>query len=154
MKVDVAEGRKIEHPLGNDASVANDNDRIRMKGRKLRPEFLIHLDAIRLGDWNPESRRRLFYRRANEFETASFGTIRLGNHKVSAEAGRGQLFERRNSESRRAAENEIQRHCVIGRSGDYSIAECLVRGLEVLAVALPQFLPFSRLDQLSNFALH
>jgi len=48
VQVDVAERRKIEHPLRNDAAVAHHDDGVRLESRKLSAEIGIVLDALRL----------------------------------------------------------------------------------------------------------
>ncbi len=50
VQVDVAERRKIEHPLRNDAAVADDDDGVGFEGGELGAEFVVGLDAVGLGD--------------------------------------------------------------------------------------------------------
>jgi len=50
VQVDVADRREIEHPLRNDAAVANDDDGVWFQGGELGAEFLVSLDAVGLGD--------------------------------------------------------------------------------------------------------
>ena len=114
MEVDVAEWRKIEHPLRDYAAVADDDDRVGLEGGELGAEFVVGLDAFGLGDREIQLERGLFDWRLDEFEAASFGTVGLSDDEVDAESGVDQLFECGDGEARRAAENEIQRHLVIG----------------------------------------
>ena len=58
MQVDVAQRRQIDHPLRNDASVADDDDRLRRDAFQLRAKFLVVLDLLRLGDRKIELRAR------------------------------------------------------------------------------------------------
>ena len=50
VQVDVAEWREIEHPLRNDAAVADDDDGVGLEGGELGAEFVVGLDAVGLGD--------------------------------------------------------------------------------------------------------
>ena len=50
VQVDVAERREIEHPLRNDAAVADDDDGVGLEGGELGAEFVVGLDAVGLGD--------------------------------------------------------------------------------------------------------
>ncbi len=50
VQVDVAEGRKVEHPLGDDASVADDDDGVGLEGGELGAEFVVGLDAVGLSN--------------------------------------------------------------------------------------------------------
>ncbi len=108
VQVDVAERREIEHPLGNDAAVADDDDGVRLEGGELGAEIVVGLDAVGLGDGEIQFERGFFDGRWDEFEAASFGTIGLSHDEMDAEAGVDQLFKRGDGEVRRAAENEIE----------------------------------------------
>src|ERR1017187_6077238 len=106
MEIDVAEWREIEHPLGNNAAIANDDDGGGLQRGELGAEFVVGLDAVRLRDRQVQSQRRLFDRRGNEFEAASLGTIWLSYDEMNAEPSFDELLECGDGEARRAAENE------------------------------------------------
>ena len=50
VQVDVAERREIEHPLRNDAAVADDDDGVGLECGELGAKFVVGLDAVRLSD--------------------------------------------------------------------------------------------------------
>ncbi len=62
MQVDVTERREIEHPLGNDAAVADDDDGVGLEFGELGAEFVVGLDAFGLGDRKMQLQRRFFDR--------------------------------------------------------------------------------------------
>ena len=84
VQIDVAEGRKLEHPLGNDAAVADDDDGVGLERAQLSAEFVIASNSVRLGDRKVQTQSGFFHRRRDQFEAASFWTIRLGNHEMQA----------------------------------------------------------------------
>ena len=47
MQVNVAKTRQVNHPLWNDASIADYDNCVRINGSKLGPELAIILDAVR-----------------------------------------------------------------------------------------------------------
>ena len=49
MKIDVAELGQIDHPLRNDAAIADHDDRFRRNALQLRAKFIVVLDLLRLG---------------------------------------------------------------------------------------------------------
>jgi hypothetical protein len=108
VEVEVAEGRKIEHPLRNDAAVADNDDGVGLEGGELGAKFVVSLDAVGLGKGEIEFQCRFFDWRLHEFEAAPFGTIGLSDDEMNAESGGDQLFERGDGEARSAAENEIE----------------------------------------------
>ncbi len=63
VQVDVAERRQVDHPLRNDAAVADDNDRLRPDALELRTKFFVVLDLLRLDDGQVELQRFALYRR-------------------------------------------------------------------------------------------
>ena len=105
VQVDVAERREIEHPLRDDAAVADDDDGVGLEGGELGAEFFVGLDAVGLGDGEIQFQGGLFYWAMHEFEAAAFGAVGLRDDEVDAESGGDQFFERRDGEGRRAAEN-------------------------------------------------
>jgi len=110
VEVDVAERREIEHPLRDDAAVADDDDGVGLEGDELSAEFFVLLDSVGLGDGKVQLERRLFDRGSDKFETAAFGTVGLSHDEVHAESGVNQCFQRRYGEERRPAEDEIEGH--------------------------------------------
>ena len=109
MEIDVAEGRKVEHPLRNDASVADDDDGVGFDGGELGAEFVVGLDAVGLRDGKIQFQGGMFDGRRDEFEAAAFGAIGLGDYEVDAVIG-GEFFERRDGEAWGSAEDEIEGH--------------------------------------------
>ena len=59
MQVDVAERREVEHPLRDDAAVADYDDGVGLEGGELRAEFFVGLDAVGLGDREIQFQRGL-----------------------------------------------------------------------------------------------
>ena len=50
VEINVTQRREIEHPLRDDAAVADDDDGLRFDGGELAAEFVVGLDAVGLGD--------------------------------------------------------------------------------------------------------
>ena len=108
VQVDVAERREIEHPLGNDAAVADDDDGVGLEGGELGAEFVVGLDAVGLGDGKVQFQGGLFDGRWDEFEAAAFGAVGLSDDEMDAESGGDKFLERGDGEARGSAENEIE----------------------------------------------
>src|SRR5208283_70165 len=109
MQVDVAEPGQIEHPLRNQASVADNHDPIWLEAAELRAEFVVGFDTLRLADRKAELQRRLFNRRSNQLQSASLRTVWLSHHQTHPEPRRDQLFQRRHRKLGSAAEDETKR---------------------------------------------
>lgn len=86
MEVDVSMTRQIEHPLRDDAAVADHDDCIRVDARKLSAEFVVGLDSIGLGNRKTQLLRGLFNRGRNEFEASPLRAIWLGDDKMDTVA--------------------------------------------------------------------
>src|SRR5262245_15079237 len=108
MKINVAEGRQIEHPLRDNAAVADDDDGFGFKRGKLAAEFFVIFYLVGLRDRNFQAKRGLFYGRRNEFKTATLGAVRLRNDEAYTKSCARQTFERGNSKKWRTAEDEIE----------------------------------------------
>ena len=78
MEIDVAERREVEHPLGNDAAVADDDDGVGLEGGELGAEFVVGLDAVGLGDGEVQFQSGFFDGGLDEFQAASLGAVGLG----------------------------------------------------------------------------
>ena len=89
MQVDVAEGREVEHPLRDDAAIADDDDGVGFDGGELGTELIVRLDLVGLRDGKIQFLRGLFYRRSDELEAASFWAVGLGDDEVDTMARRG-----------------------------------------------------------------
>jgi hypothetical protein len=50
VQINVSVGRDVEHPLGNDATVGDDEDGVRGDALELGAEFEIIFDLLGLGD--------------------------------------------------------------------------------------------------------
>ena len=109
MKVDVAQRRKIEHPLRNDPAVTDHDDGSGLEGRELSAESVVVLDAFRLGDRQPQMQSTQLDRGRNTFESSPLGTIRLRDHEADAKSSADQPVEGRNGKTWRAAKHEIER---------------------------------------------
>jgi len=108
VQVDVAESGEIKHPPWNDAPVADHDDGIEFEIRELSAEVPVVLDALRLRDRQSVLQRALLDGRGDEFQAASFGTIRLRHYQGHAESSLDQPVECWHGEARRAAKDEIQ----------------------------------------------
>ena len=106
MQVQISESRKIDHPLRNDAAIAHDNDGVRVDRRQLIAEFGVILDGSGLHDGNPQVRRRIFHRRNCNFHPASARPIGLRYRQHHGMPRIDQSLQGRDSESRRATENQ------------------------------------------------
>src|ERR1700736_5652826 len=100
MQVDVAPPRQIDHPLRNDASVTNHYDCVGLEGGKLRAEFDVVLDALRLGDRQLEREGRLLYRRRSKHESTSARLVWLRDHQSNLKARMSQRFQRGHGKAR------------------------------------------------------
>ena len=82
MQIDIAKRREIEHPLRNDAAVADDDDRVWFDGGDLSPELIVGLDALGLRDGQVEFERRFLDWRSDEFQSSTsfskVGTAKRG----------------------------------------------------------------------------
>ncbi len=108
MQVDVAERRKIEHPLRDDAAVTNHDDGVGLEGGELSTEIVVVLDVLRLGDWQSQLQGAVFNRGGKQFEAAPLGTIRSGDQEINVESSLDQSVKHRYSKTRRAAKDEIE----------------------------------------------
>ena len=59
VQVDITEGWKVEHPLRNEAAVADDDDGFGLECGELGAEFVVVLDLVGLYYWQRESNRGL-----------------------------------------------------------------------------------------------
>ncbi len=114
MQVYISKPGKINHPLRNDAAIANNNDRVRANRNKLVAEFGIVLDGTGLQHGNAEAERRLFHGRNGHFHPPSARPIGLRHHQRNGMPGRDQFLQRRDSETRSAAENQKHKSQVSG----------------------------------------
>src|SRR5437016_10437740 len=110
MNIDVAKGRKLQHPGRNDAPISNHDDGIRRDRPKLLLEFIVLLDLVRLDHRKPEPGRRLLDRRRRHDHASPLRTVRLGNDKLDSEALGGELLQGRNGELRSAAKHQLHFH--------------------------------------------
>ena len=90
---------EIEHPLGNDASVADHNDGVRLESSKLGAEIFVVLDLIWLRDRQAKFCRALFDWRPGERKASAFGTIRPSNDQAHPKPCSDKLFQRGDGES-------------------------------------------------------
>src|SRR5262249_36545438 len=109
MKIQIAESRKVEHPLGNDAAVADHDDRVWFTSSEFRAKFVVGFNFFWLRDGNAEAQRGLFDRRERHFHATSMSTIRLRDHQRYGITCRDKLFQGRNSKGRSAAKDQCHR---------------------------------------------
>jgi hypothetical protein len=69
MQIQIAKSRQIEHPLGNNAPVGDDENRIRLDRLQLRAEVGVGLNLLRLRDADPGFQRKAIF---------SVGTAKAG----------------------------------------------------------------------------
>ena len=103
MQIDVAEGRQVNHPLGNDASVADDEDGLGSKCSELGAEGVIVLDFFRLRERKAEIHCGLLYGRCGGFHAAAFGLIGLRHNQRNRIAGSHHCLQRGDCEERGSA---------------------------------------------------
>ena len=108
MQIDVAKRRQIDHPLRNDASIADYDDCVGLEGGELGAEFVVVLDALGLRDRQIKREGGLFYRRMSKHKTTSPRSVRLRDHQANREARVDQLLQRGHGKARRAAEDESE----------------------------------------------
>ena len=109
MQVDIAERRKIEHPLRNDAPITDYDDGVGFEIGKLSAKVIIVLDAFGLRNRQSEFQCGLFDRGRDDFEAASLWPIRLRHHESDVKSSLDQLIERRHREARRTAKSKVKR---------------------------------------------
>src|SRR5437868_13929990 len=105
MQIDVAVLRQGQHPRGNDAPIANDDDRVRAHRLKLRAEVSIALDLLRLSEGESMSETRLLHGRRRKLQAAAARPVRLRDYQTQVMSCLDQTLEGRHRELRRAAEN-------------------------------------------------
>ena len=109
MQIQISEPGKINHPLRNDAAIADDNDRIRSNCHKLVAEFGIVFDGNGLYHGNAQAGGRILHRRNRHFHAAPARPIRLRHHHRHGMTGLDQSLQGRDSEARSATENQEHR---------------------------------------------
>jgi hypothetical protein len=76
--VDVAEAGEVEHPLGDDAAVGDDDDGVGGYGFEAGTEFGVGLEALGLEDGEAEGESELLDGGDVELELAAGGAVGLG----------------------------------------------------------------------------
>ncbi len=99
--------RKVDHPLRDDASIANYDDGFWRDLLQLSPKLVVVLDLFRLDDWQVQLECGPLYRRGRYFHAAATGAVRLGHDQLHAETCRNQLFQRGHGERRGAAKHQV-----------------------------------------------
>src|SRR5579884_2453922 len=107
MQIQVTERRKVNHPLRNDASVTNHDDRSRIERRELCAKIFVVLDFLRLHHGNSELHRLFFDRGSRQFKTAPAGPVGLRDDQLYVKSALEQAFERGHGESWRSAEYKV-----------------------------------------------
>ena len=114
MNIDVPARGQREHPGRNDASVPHDDDGFRRQIGKLLLKLFVLPDFFRLDDRQVQLLRRLLHRRSSQFHATPLGPVRLGHHQLHVKSGRRQPLQRRNSELRSPAEDQLHFHSPCG----------------------------------------
>ena len=100
VQVDVAQRRQVNHPLGNDAPIAHDDDSVRLQLSELISELFIVPDFVGLKDWQGQIQRTFLDRGRSQLKPAPARPVRLRDDEVDRESGFHQLFQRGDSEAR------------------------------------------------------
>jgi hypothetical protein len=87
MEVDVAVLREIEHPLGDDASVGDDEDGFGADVFELLAKLRVVLDLLRLHDGEVVLERYALYGRGLQLHAATCCAVRLGDDEGDLVAG-------------------------------------------------------------------
>ena len=120
VQVEISKTREIEHPLRDDAAVADDNDRVRVESRKLLPEFVVVFDFVGLRDWKFQADGCVFYGGDCQIHSAAAWTVRLRDDQRHGVAGLYQLLEGWDGKARGAAEDQEHRSRVTGHRSSKS----------------------------------
>src|SRR5271169_6380493 len=107
MQVDVAKWRQIEHPLGNDATVGDDDDRVRSYRGQPLAEFLVVLDLLRLKDFEAGRLGHLLDRRSDQLHPSPAWPVRLGEYERNLVTGIDERQQCGHSKLRRPAEDQL-----------------------------------------------
>src|SRR5215469_2106837 len=105
--------REVEHPLRDDAPVSDYDDGISVDRSELGAKFFVGFNAVRLSDRKAQPMRGLFHRGCDQFEATPLGAVGLSDYEMDAVACDGESLQRRDGETRSAAEDKIERHFVI-----------------------------------------
>ena len=108
MQVDVAERRQFDHPLRNNAAIADNDDHLRVERFQLAAKIGVVLDCVWLRDGKAQQGRGLFDRANGHFHATAFGFVGAGDDELYIEADFRQLLQCRNCKGGRAAEHEME----------------------------------------------
>src|SRR5581483_3405240 len=108
VQVQISQRREINHPLRDDAAIADHNDPVRFQVGESGLELLVLLDLVGLHYRNPQACGGLLDRRRREFHAASPGPVRLRNYQAYRKSGVCEPLQRRNCKLWRAAEDETR----------------------------------------------
>src|SRR5882762_11919551 len=92
MHVKVAKGWKVDHPLRDDAAVANDDEGIRFELGELIAKILVVLDLVGLSDRKAELQGSFLNRRRRQLHPAATRSVRRGDDQAHGEPGLDQLL--------------------------------------------------------------
>ena len=87
VQIQVPEPRKIDHPLRNDAAVADDDDGVGANRGKLISEFHVVLDRCGLHYSKTQADRPILHGRDGYFHSAPAGPIGLRDHQGQEKTG-------------------------------------------------------------------
>src|ERR1019366_1999435 len=99
MQIQISKPRKIDHPLRDDAAVADDDNRVWANRRELVAEFGVVLDGRGLHDGNAQVDCGIFHWRNGHFHPASARAIGLRHHQRHGMSSADQFLKGRDSET-------------------------------------------------------
>lgn len=103
--IDVAEARQVEHPLGDDAAVGDDDDGVGGYGFEAGAEVEIGFEALGLEDGEAEGEGELLDGGDVELELAAGGAVGLGENESDFVARVDEGLEAGNGEFGGSAED-------------------------------------------------
>src|SRR5258705_2815771 len=115
MHVEISQGWKVNHPLRDDAPVADDNNGLGFQARKLSAKVFVVFDLFRLCDGEPELQSTLFNGRFRQLHPAATRPVGLRDYQTNKETRFDQFLEGWHREKRGSGEDEVEwlRHCTI-----------------------------------------
>jgi hypothetical protein len=106
--IDVAEAREIEHPLGDDPAIGDDNNGVWSDGFQMGAELKVVLDALRLENRKAEASGKLLDEGNLKLLLTASGAVRLGKDQGDFVAGINQGLQAGDGEFGGSTEDEFQ----------------------------------------------
>src|SRR5215469_18551388 len=108
VQVEIAEPREIDHPLRNDAAVADDDDGVRGERGECGLELGVPLDLLGLNDGETSIESALLDGRGGQGHASAAWLIGLGDDQREAMTGVHESLQRGDGEPRGAGEDEVE----------------------------------------------